>query len=230
MNPVVNRFFNADDPDVAKQSKDVPVGMNLFAYCNNDPVNGVDPTGQASKYRVTVRYYLHPVGKSSNIFGHMDISFGGYVYSYGDYYYYKYKKSNKSSKRVKIKYNLTITPFQVHMNYMLGAGNFYVKDYTSLYLNKTEYNRLTSFYNSLPKKYHNKTKDGRQRWKITSGPYKNYHLTYRNCSTLVRDALEYATTRKAMSVMVKCVDIFGFVNTPYRVNYFVNLLRYQCPK
>lgn len=41
----INRFFNADDPDIAKQSKDVPVGMNLFAYCNNDPVNGVDPTG-----------------------------------------------------------------------------------------------------------------------------------------------------------------------------------------
>lgn len=45
MNPVVNRFFNADDPDIARESKDIPVGMNLFAYCNNDPVNGVDPTG-----------------------------------------------------------------------------------------------------------------------------------------------------------------------------------------
>ena len=45
MNPVVNRFFNADDPDIARESKDVPVGMNLFAYCNNDPVNNVDPTG-----------------------------------------------------------------------------------------------------------------------------------------------------------------------------------------
>ena len=41
----INRFFNADDPDIARESKDVPVGMNLFAYCNNDPVNNVDPTG-----------------------------------------------------------------------------------------------------------------------------------------------------------------------------------------
>ena len=41
----INRFFNADDPDIARESKDVSVGMNLFAYCNNDPVNGVDPTG-----------------------------------------------------------------------------------------------------------------------------------------------------------------------------------------
>lgn len=45
----INRFFNADDPDIAKQSKDVPVGMNLFAYCNNDPVNYVDPTGYKSR-------------------------------------------------------------------------------------------------------------------------------------------------------------------------------------
>lgn len=49
MNPVVNRFFNADDPDIARESKDVPVGMNLFAYCNNDPVNYVDPTGYKSR-------------------------------------------------------------------------------------------------------------------------------------------------------------------------------------
>ncbi len=45
MNPVVNRFFNADDPDIARESKDIAVGMNLFAYCNNDPVNNVDPDG-----------------------------------------------------------------------------------------------------------------------------------------------------------------------------------------
>ena len=44
----INRFFNADDPDIARESKDVPVGMNLFAYCNNDPVNKVDPDGRLS--------------------------------------------------------------------------------------------------------------------------------------------------------------------------------------
>lgn len=59
MNPVVNRFFNADDPDIAKQSKDVLVGMNLFAYCNNDPVNNVDITGHISARQLSPKYLLY---------------------------------------------------------------------------------------------------------------------------------------------------------------------------
>lgn len=48
----INRFFNADDPDIARESKDVPVGVNLFAYCNNDPVNKVDPDGYKAKINI----------------------------------------------------------------------------------------------------------------------------------------------------------------------------------
>lgn len=39
------RFINADIPEIAQMSKDVAVGINLFAYCNNDPVNNSDPNG-----------------------------------------------------------------------------------------------------------------------------------------------------------------------------------------
>ena len=44
-----NRFLNADIPDIAQQSKDEINGLNLFAYCCNDPVNCVDYTGFSKK-------------------------------------------------------------------------------------------------------------------------------------------------------------------------------------
>ena len=43
--PNICRFMNADIPDIAQQSKDDVNGLNLFAYCNNNPVNGYDPSG-----------------------------------------------------------------------------------------------------------------------------------------------------------------------------------------
>lgn len=43
--PQLYRFFNADIPEIAQLSKDIPAGTNLFAYCNNDPVNNVDYLG-----------------------------------------------------------------------------------------------------------------------------------------------------------------------------------------
>ena len=44
-NPQWGRFLNADLPEIAQQSKDEINGLNLFAYCCNDPVNNSDPTG-----------------------------------------------------------------------------------------------------------------------------------------------------------------------------------------
>ena len=55
----INRFFNADDPDIARESKDLAVGMNLFAYCNNDPVNNVDITGHISARQLSPKYLLY---------------------------------------------------------------------------------------------------------------------------------------------------------------------------
>ena len=44
--PSICRFINADIPEIANISKDIPVGTNSFAYCNNNPVNNSDPNGK----------------------------------------------------------------------------------------------------------------------------------------------------------------------------------------
>ena len=43
--PEICRFINADLPEIAQQSKDNYVGLDIFAYCDNDPINNSDPTG-----------------------------------------------------------------------------------------------------------------------------------------------------------------------------------------
>ena len=46
--PEIGRFINADEPGMLSISLDDIVGVNLYTYCNNDPVNFVDPTGHIS--------------------------------------------------------------------------------------------------------------------------------------------------------------------------------------
>lgn len=47
--PSICRFINADDIMVAKCKKSENIGLNLFAYCCNDPIENSDPTGYWKK-------------------------------------------------------------------------------------------------------------------------------------------------------------------------------------
>ena len=42
-NPQWRRFISPDSPDYL--DPETPNGLNLYAYCNNDPVNYADPSG-----------------------------------------------------------------------------------------------------------------------------------------------------------------------------------------
>ena len=48
------RFINADIPEISQMAKDIPVGTNLFAYCNNDSINYLDSFGNR---RYSIRSY-----------------------------------------------------------------------------------------------------------------------------------------------------------------------------
>ena len=78
--PNICRFMNADIPDIAQQSKDDVNGLNLFAYCNNNPVNYVDYTGHATN-NYSNKSIIEPFLKKY---------FDGYTYYF---YYNKIKES-----------------------------------------------------------------------------------------------------------------------------------------
>jgi hypothetical protein len=55
--PEWGRFLNADSTDVLQDAQGDAIRANPFAYCGNDPVNNIDPTGDWYKtYKVTILY------------------------------------------------------------------------------------------------------------------------------------------------------------------------------
>ena len=209
----INRFFNADDPDIARESKDIPVGMNLFAYCNNDPVNGTDPTGCWSG--VSVYYYKLKKGVTKgSTFGHLDIRIDNTIYSYA-----KYKSGNF----------LITSEIKAYHDYQKSKYTIYSK--TIKVTNEEKYD-IKSFYNEQKNcskvkatATFSRNKKSKIR-KINSGEYKTYHLTSRNCATFVLDGLRcaFGLTIFFYRLVQRLYYIFSDLDTPKKVFEIVGWL------
>lgn len=80
--PSICRFINADD--FMFLDENVNIGLNLFAYCSNNPVNNVDPTGYwkadvHNGYNTSVSYHYNTT------------TINGTTTSYGTYYWANFK-------------------------------------------------------------------------------------------------------------------------------------------
>lgn len=63
--PTWGRFLNSDLPKYAQEQKDSYVGLNLFAYCCNNPINKSDPNGNGSNIYV---FYYYCEGSEHNLY------------------------------------------------------------------------------------------------------------------------------------------------------------------
>lgn len=214
-NPEICRFISEDS--YTNTETGTSLQYNMFAYCENDPVNYDDPTGEATKKYVYVYFYLHPFGKSKNFFGHLDLSISGKSFSYGSY-----DIGKKAA-------NLFIANTYSYESYIrTKKSNFYVVGTVKLSVTNNEYKKIVNYYSSLSKrKSFASDKFKGTYYKITKGKYVKYKYLTRNCATMVYDAIESAMKTKIVK-FVKSHPVFAqFLNTPRGVyNFLIALKNY----
>ncbi len=109
-----SRFLNSDLPEYAQLQKNDHAGLNLFAYCNNDPVNKVDYNGNKSIFRkkFTRKKYTYVfIYNGDNSFEQQ---------AKNSYYY------NYYSNRVIAKYVTNVNDFLKAWNNMNNVGDIYL--------------------------------------------------------------------------------------------------------
>ena len=74
------RFINADIAEISILYKNIPVGTNLLAYCNNDPVNNVDYKGLARLYYNGPKFIGYEVKKALKKY--LNDNYTGYIEVY----------------------------------------------------------------------------------------------------------------------------------------------------
>ena len=134
-NPGMGRFLNLDDPMIALQSKSDPDGMNLYTYCNNDPVNYVDYDGYKKSIKpvrdtiyAAAKQYLSKRGYTATLalFYHFIYGDGRKITSYIEYELINgIKKSDEFKKEVKKKVLIFMNYNQKNLKFEFKNGDMH---------------------------------------------------------------------------------------------------------
>ena len=201
-NPEWGRFINCDDTHILLATQGETHNANLFAYCNNNPVNRVDEKGFNSRaqtsHKITINYY-------DSTLGHTDIEVAdNVVFSYG------YYQTHFGGDLNPIKWYNVTGHGQGTLIFASDEEKWYAHDkqvnerkrYTSIiYLNEQEYIDLLVYYCSIiagSEPGDDSSLDFVTKLDVKKGEYAKYDIRSRNCTTLVRDALLTAAPGKVL--------------------------------
>ncbi len=194
--------MNADDVDYIGYSGSV-ISFNIIAYCENNPIDGMDSYGHSNDKKAYYIYVYYYDKNSVSPMGHVDISNDEKnIRSYGTYNgvgggaalkKYEYNSSNggyfgKYSKVAKIK----------------ASYDEYVRYITYI-------NMCFLLYTS-GEPYKNGDKLFIQEYRVIRGPYADYDMYQRNCSTFVVDVLSVVFPKKIKMVsIIKPISMIPYV-------------------
>ena len=165
--PEWGRFLNADSYCDTETSI---IGTNMFAYCDNNPVNYIDPEGFAS---VTINVYSGGVG-------HADITIDSTTYAFGNY-----QKNTSRWEQITGKakgYLVVATPSE----WLKKERTQYSVETFTISVSDSEKKSIETFCKNIQQKgswyrYPWDDKKVGSIYKINSGTYSNYSLLTKNC-------------------------------------------------
>ena len=173
--PIISRFISGD---TILGKLGTAYGHNVFAYCQNHPINSLDSSGMATVY---VNIYLGGVLD----YGHVDITIDGITASYGRYGEVDEETGGLTGEGILVIDNYGKSSIEAREK---GRSIFRFE----LAMNDEQGERLREFY-LLKMTKDNFWKERKvSNGKVVYYKIKDYHITKSNCTTLAMEALQYA--------------------------------------
>ena len=217
--PEWGRFLNADSYCDTETSI---IGTNMFAYCDNNPVNYVDPEGFAS---ITINVYSGGVG-------HADITIGSTTYAFGNYQ----TETNRWDQITgQAKGYLVVATAS---EWLKKERTQYSVETFTISVSDSEKKSIEDYCKNVQKKgswYRHPWNDSKvgSIYRITSGTYSKYSLLTRNCVHFTVQATSSGIRSRLASLSKKVygdsTKIFSvFLPASFRSFMYQYMANYYC--